>query len=52
MHNLSAHQLLQYYQSEHVPSMDWTALVMWYTHHEVAYTKILLNFFLNLNNKI
>ena len=46
MHNVLAHQLLRYYQPQHVPSMAWIALVMWYTHHKLVHTKILLNFWL------
>ena len=32
MHNVSAHQLLKYYQRNWVPITAWTALVMWCTH--------------------
>ena len=48
MHNLSAHQLTQYYQPQQVPSMDWTALVTWYIHCKPARNKILQNFWLTL----
>ena len=30
MYNISVHQLPQYYQPQQVPSIGWTALVMWY----------------------
>ena len=40
MHNLSAHQLPWYYQPQCLTSMAWTTLVMWYTCHKLAHTKI------------
>ena len=44
MHNVSAHQLPQYYQPQQLPSKIWTALVMWYISHKLTHIKILQNF--------
>ena len=33
MHNVSAHQLSQYYLLQKVPSTVWTALVIWYAYY-------------------
>ena len=30
MDNVSVHQLLQYYQTQWLPSMAWSALITWY----------------------
>ena len=47
MHNVSAHHLPRYHQQQRIPTMAWTALVMWYTHHKQAHTtKIEQNFWL------
>ena len=48
MHNMSAHQLSQYYQTQWVPTIAWTDSFKWYVPHKVAYTKIFLNFYLSL----
>ena len=48
MHNMLAHQLTQYYQPWWVPSMAWTALVIWYTPCKPRCTKTLKNFWLTL----
>ena len=49
MHNVSAHQLLRYYQPQWILCTAWTASVMWYIHCKVARTtKILQNFWLIL----
>ena len=45
---MSAHQLAQYYQSQQVLTMIWTALVTWYMHHKLACSKILQKFWLAL----
>ena len=48
MHNMSAHQLPLYYKPLQLPSMAWTSLIMWYTHHKLAYTKYCKIFLANL----
>ena len=40
MHSISAHQLPWYYQPQQIPSTAWTALITWYMHCKLAYTKI------------
>ena len=48
MHNMSVHQLPQYYQPPEVPTTAWTALVSWYTCHKLACIKIWQNFWFAL----
>ena len=48
MHNISAHQLPQYYQPQQVNAIVWTASLKWYMHHKLAHYKILQNFLLTL----
>ena len=48
MHNMSVHQLPQYYQ-QWIPSLAWAALATWYMHCKLACTaKILQKFWLTL----
>ena len=50
MHNVSAHQLPQYYQPQQVPSTARTASVIWYMCCKLPHTKILKNFWFSLVN--
>ena len=46
MQNMSAHQILWYYQPLWVHFIIWTILVPWYMHHKVAHIQISQYFWL------